>query len=121
VIKVITPVIWLSCLFLPLAIASCNNAPQPKLSVVGKWAEQTGAAWEFTADGKVIIKDNSEATYTLTGDKALSIEFHDAQHFEVDYTIELSATKLVLHPQNAHGDGALPQDWDESTVLVKSS
>jgi hypothetical protein len=106
-------------LLLLCLLASCNNASGPAPTVVGKWTEQNGAAWEFTADGKVFIKDNKDATYKLTGDKALTIDYHDSQNFSVDCTYELSATKLILHPQNAHGDGALPTDWDESTVLVR--
>lgn len=99
----------------------CNDTSQPKPTVVGKWSEQSGAAWEFTADGHVVIKDNAEATYKVTGDKTLSIDFHNEQNFAMDYTIELSATKLILHPEQAHGDGALPTDWEQPTVLVRSS
>jgi hypothetical protein len=51
----------------------------------------------------------------------LSIEFHNEQNFAVDYSMELTATKLILHPEQAHGDGALPTDWEESTVLVRAS
>ena len=107
--------------FLCLLCIACNNAQQQPPTIVGKWTEQNGTAWEFTPDGHAVIKGNAEATYKVTGDKTLTIEFHNEQNFAVDYSIELSATKLILHPEQAHGDGALPADWEESTVLVRSS
>jgi hypothetical protein len=111
----------LLAVLLCFALASCNNPSAPAPTVVGKWAEQSGAAWEFSADGKVTIKDNHDATYKVSSDKAMTIDYHDTQNFGIDFTYELSATKLILHPQKAHGDGALPTDWEEDTVLVRSS
>jgi hypothetical protein len=104
-------------LLLALLLIGCDSPPAG--SVVGKWAEQNGAAWEFTPDGHVVIKQNSDATYKSTGTNTLTIEYHNLQKFAVDYTYELDGNKLILRPENAHGDGALPRDWDEPTILVR--
>jgi hypothetical protein len=117
--RTIAQLLLFSCLLIGLLFACEDSGPAP--TVVGKWTEQGGAAWEFTADGKVIIKQNDDATYSLTGDKSLTINYNDERNFAVDFTFELDGGKLILRPEQAHGDGALPTDWEEPTVLVRAS
>jgi hypothetical protein len=100
-----------------VAVAACDSPPAG--TVIGKWVEQSGATWEFTADGKVIIKGDAKPTYTLLDDGMLKIEFHDSQSLAVTYKYELSEQKLILSPEEASGEGALPRHWDEPTVLVR--
>ena len=99
-------------------VVSCDSPPAG--SVVGKWTEQGSGAWEFTADGQAIIKSKIDATYKLAGDDMLTIDFHDQQHLTITYKYELSEKKLILSPETATGDGALPTDWEVPTVLVRT-
>jgi len=101
-----------------LCFASCDSGPTG--SVVGKWKEQSGAAWEFKPDGHVTIKDNADATYKLLDAGTLQVDYHSGQHLVVTYKYELSTTKLILTPDTATGDPPLPRDWETPTVLVRA-
>lgn len=107
----------LACILLAALIAGCQSEVRPQLA--GKWIEQNGAVWEFTQDGIVVIKGDAKPTYALLDEATLKIEFHDSQSLAVTYKYELTEQKLILNPEEASGDGALPRHWDEPTVLVR--